>query len=813
MATAPQLFESSRIRVRALGALDVRDIADEPLDALLAQPKRVALFVYLVLGDPHAMPSRDKLCALFWPDAPAANARLSLRQALHFIRRACGDDVVRTRGSDEIGIVHAAIRSDVTEFVEAIESNRLRDALAIYRGPLLQEFTAAGVSTAFEWWLERERARLHAIAVRAADLLTNDAERRGDLRASIAFAREALRLSPFDEPALRRLVSFLEQSADVGGALREYAEFEARMSRELESAPSAETRALIERLRGSIPTEVGQSRIGILSNIAATATRPPTPEPQAPSGTIHRSWLPRGWRSVAGIAATTLLLGFGGALALHSRRSDGGDVDHAVLASPGSVGSESLVARRFYDAGIAAYREHDFPSALRLFRAALAEDSTFAMAADYAGLSEWTARGPQHVLPYMAQAVRVASHATPHDRLFAQTMWATSTNDPSAVALAESLSARYPRDLRDAVLLAENQAWSGDRRRAIETYRRVIERDAALNSGALSECYACDANRNLIEAYVSDDSLRLAESVAHDWTARQPSEEQAWSALARVYEAEGRLAEAMEAQREASRRAGRELVDITYRARLAIRGGDFRGADQLLTSHAADGSPSARIDVLWWLAISLRNQGRFAEAIRTLDRSIAIDDSTRSSIDHGSSGRMARAWVLAEAGKPREAAAVFELIAATAATDLAAQGITGPGVIAKRRAWTLSLAAAAYAAAGDTSRLESLADTIDVVARPSAFGRDRRLSSFVRGLLYEARGDLRAAERSYRSAIYSATNGLPQIPLGLARVLVGEGRRSDAVHALEPVLHGDLEGSAYYATRTSLERALERTRR
>jgi len=36
------------------------------------------------------------------------------------------------------------------------------------------------------------------------------------------------------------------------------------------------------------------------------------------------------------------------------------------------------------------------------------------------------------------------------------------------------------------------------------------------------------------------------------------------------------------AQREASSRAGRELVDATYRARLSIRAEDFSTADRLL---------------------------------------------------------------------------------------------------------------------------------------------------------------------------------------------------------------------------------------
>jgi hypothetical protein len=133
-----------------------------------------------------------------------------------------------------------------------------------------------------------------------------------------------------------------------------------------------------------------------------------------------------------------------------------------------------------------------------------------------------------------------------------------------------------------------------------------------------------------------------------------------------------------------------------------------------------------------------------------------------------------------------------------------------PGVVARRRAWGLTLAATAYAAAGDTSRLAGLADSVEAIGRRSGFGRDRRLSFYVRGLLHEARHDYPAAEAAFRSAISSPNVGYTRINLELARVLLAEHRPRDAVPALSAALRGSLEGSNYYVSRTELEDALAR---
>ena len=69
------------IELRTLGTLDLRDGAMGEIRRVLAQPKRLALLVYLALAP--AAPRRDSLLALFWPELDQGRARLALRQAVH----------------------------------------------------------------------------------------------------------------------------------------------------------------------------------------------------------------------------------------------------------------------------------------------------------------------------------------------------------------------------------------------------------------------------------------------------------------------------------------------------------------------------------------------------------------------------------------------------------------------------------------------------------------------------------------------------------------------------------------------------------
>ena len=78
------------LELRVLGAMGLRSAAGDDVDALLTQPKRLALLVYLAAATPRGFHRRDKLLALFWPELDQEHARASLRKAVYVVRQALG---------------------------------------------------------------------------------------------------------------------------------------------------------------------------------------------------------------------------------------------------------------------------------------------------------------------------------------------------------------------------------------------------------------------------------------------------------------------------------------------------------------------------------------------------------------------------------------------------------------------------------------------------------------------------------------------------------------------------------------------------
>jgi DNA-binding SARP family transcriptional activator len=90
------------IELRTLGHVRLTGGEGTDPDALLAQPKRFALFCYLALPKPGTLRRRDTLLGVFWPASDQKHARMDLRQALAFIRRVLGENVLFRRHSGPV---------------------------------------------------------------------------------------------------------------------------------------------------------------------------------------------------------------------------------------------------------------------------------------------------------------------------------------------------------------------------------------------------------------------------------------------------------------------------------------------------------------------------------------------------------------------------------------------------------------------------------------------------------------------------------------------------------------------------------------
>ena len=206
------------IEFRLLGTLHLSDAEGREVEGLLSRSRRLALLAYLAAATPRGLHRRDTLLALFWPELDQEHARAALRQALHVLRDALGDDVVVTRGDEEVGLDFDRLWCDVAAFDDAVATGRLGEAFAYYQGHLLEGFFISAAAE-FERWLEGERARLRQTASRSAHALVKQCEAAGDLPAALEWARRAAQLAPHEEGPLRQLVTLLDRLGDRAGAV------------------------------------------------------------------------------------------------------------------------------------------------------------------------------------------------------------------------------------------------------------------------------------------------------------------------------------------------------------------------------------------------------------------------------------------------------------------------------------------------------------------------------------------------------------------------------------------------------------------
>jgi DNA-binding SARP family transcriptional activator/TolB-like protein/Tfp pilus assembly protein PilF len=243
------------IRLRTLGGVEVTDSAGRDVQTVLAQPKRLVLLTYLALADGPRFRRRDTVVALFWPELDEEHARGALRQALSFLRRALGEDVIVARGEEEIGVDRARLNLDAFDFEAACDAGRPADALGLYQGDFLKGVFATRGAPELEQWVDTERARLRRLAGAAAWRLADEARAVGERRQAADFARYAASFASHDEVEIRRLIELLDAVGDRAGAVLAYESFAGRLAADLGVEPSATTQALIGTVRGRVPAD------------------------------------------------------------------------------------------------------------------------------------------------------------------------------------------------------------------------------------------------------------------------------------------------------------------------------------------------------------------------------------------------------------------------------------------------------------------------------------------------------------------------------------------------------------------------------
>jgi tetratricopeptide (TPR) repeat protein len=348
--------------------------------------------------------------------------------------------------------------------------------------------------------------------------------------------------------------------------------------------------------------------------------------------------------------------------------------------------------------------------------------------------------------------------------------------------VAETLAVRYPQEIDGHLMVGISLVTQGKVREAIPHFTQILAMDSVSLATGADACAGCVAIDAMIEVDVLLDSMSGAERDARRWLALQPASANARSRLLQMLDGEGRHAEAMDLLRTGSF-AGNTQDSVIALAKHWIRAGELETADSLLSHWLRRTRGPSRGPLLYFEAVVLRNQGRLREALAVARR---LRSLTAGEGGGGAAplSALVEAQILFEMGRFRESAALFDQVARWPAAGRPAS------VQATLRTQALAMMAAGIRAAGDTTGLATLADSLEREGEQSSLFRPRHQHHFVRGLLYEARGEDAAAMAEFERALVVPASDFSRVNLALAELYLKHNRPGDAVRVLKPASRG-----------------------
>jgi DNA-binding SARP family transcriptional activator len=211
-----------------------------------AQRHRVALLAVLAAASETRVP-REKLMALLWPDHGQREARHLLNVSVHVLRRALGDDIIRTQGND-LTLNTDTVACDLVQFRAALARGELREATELYAGPFLDGFFL-DAAPEFERWQDAERKRLAAEFAAALESRAEQAEKEGETGEALECWRRLVHHEPANVRVTLKLMRALEAAGDRAGALQAADAHMKLLAEEFGAEPSPEVLELGARIR------------------------------------------------------------------------------------------------------------------------------------------------------------------------------------------------------------------------------------------------------------------------------------------------------------------------------------------------------------------------------------------------------------------------------------------------------------------------------------------------------------------------------------------------------------------------------------
>jgi DNA-binding SARP family transcriptional activator/streptogramin lyase len=252
-AAKPRFSHESGFTFRLLGPLEISVYGR----ALHLPRRKQRLLLTLLLLSQEDVVSTDQLVEQLWGERPPKTALSSLQNLVSELRKTLGSDVVRTRtGGYSLGVERASV--DVHWFehmvVEAgderraqVRAQRLRDALALWRGPPLLEFAS-------EPFARVEIARLQELRILAREVLI-ETELELGYHTRLVGELEALVIEqPLRERLRALLMIALYRSGRQAEALAAYQDARRMLAEELGLDPSDELQQLERAILNQDPT-------------------------------------------------------------------------------------------------------------------------------------------------------------------------------------------------------------------------------------------------------------------------------------------------------------------------------------------------------------------------------------------------------------------------------------------------------------------------------------------------------------------------------------------------------------------------------
>ena len=389
---------------------------------------------------------------------------------------------------------------------------------------------------------------------------------------------------------------------------------------------------------------------------------------------------------------------------------------------------------------------------------------------------------------------RARARLTEWDRLSEAEYEAFHDGDHArAEVLANELATRFPNDPRAINTLAEVYAFHGRFRDAERAYVRLLALDSLAIMGGTGYCSACSAYNGLAAVRHAERDYVGRLQAAKRLVALQPGSPGAWVAYAAALNDVGATDDAIVAGRHS-----RDLLhssgfdEFTARALIVARRYDEADA---MTARMLGGPADA--DVRDILATLHRERGQFRAANADL-----------APLLRGGPGGID--LVVAHAlGSLGDLAGAHRLFARTYAdprklspTAMSVGG--GRGDDARNFAWGHSLEADAIWERADTTLLQALADSVELIGAHSYYARDWQLFHHIRGLVAIRGGRMDEAERELAAGL-ERYPGWTRTNLLLARVRIERGRPQQAIETLRWAYHEPLDAMGRYATRTELD--------